>query len=93
MIPHVLRSLQIQAISVAEDLRDNELISDGYINKGYMYEAFGKDVEARKFFEQALEFSENEDYIKGSAIALYRIGRSYSFQGIMSVPMNTLPGL
>jgi len=67
-------------ISIAKDLRDNELISDGYINKGYMYEAIGKDVEALKFFEQALEFSENEDYIKGSAIALYRIGRSYAFQ-------------
>jgi tetratricopeptide (TPR) repeat protein len=74
------QELADEAISVAENLHDNELINSAYINKGYMYEANFKDAEALKIFEKALEISENANYNKGRAIALYRIGRSYALQ-------------
>jgi len=69
-----------EAISIAEDLNDIDLEIAGYINKGYLYEAIGQDNEALRQFEKALEVSEQEGFEKGRAIALYRIGRSYSFQ-------------
>src|SRR4030042_2742376 len=69
-----------EAISIAEDFNDIELEISGYINKGYLYEAIGQDNEALRQFEKALEVSEQEGFEKGRAIALYRIGRSYSFQ-------------
>lgn len=70
-----------EAISIAEDLGDIELEINAYINKGYLYEADVQDNEALKMFEKAFEISEEEGYNKGRAEALYRIGRSYSFQG------------
>ena len=69
-----------EAISIAEDLDDIVLKISAYINKGYMYEAIGQDNEALKMFEKALEVSDREGYDIGRADALYRIGRSYSFQ-------------
>jgi len=69
-----------EAISIAEDLDDIELKISAYINKGYMYEAIGQDNEALKMFEKALEVSDREGSDIGRADALYRIGRSYSFQ-------------
>jgi tetratricopeptide (TPR) repeat protein/serine phosphatase RsbU (regulator of sigma subunit) len=69
-----------EAVSIAEDLNDNGLINDAYINKGYMFESVYKDADALKMFEKALDISERANYNKGRANALYRIGRSYSFQ-------------
>ncbi len=74
------QELADEAISIAEDLRDNELINSAYLNKGYMYETIARDAEALKIFERALEISENENYATGKANSLYRIGRSYAFQ-------------
>jgi tetratricopeptide (TPR) repeat protein len=74
------QELADEAISIAEDLNDNELINSAYINKGYLYEAVYKDADALKIFEKALEISENANYDKGRANALYRIGRSYTLQ-------------
>lgn len=77
------RSLELadEAISIAENLSDIQLEISGYINKGYLYEAVMQDNEALKMFEKALEVSERENIDKGRTEALYRIGRSYSFQG------------
>jgi tetratricopeptide (TPR) repeat protein len=73
-------ALADEAISIAEDLNDNELINSAYINKGYMYESIAKDADALKIFERALQISQNANYDKGRANALYRVGRSYAFQ-------------
>lgn len=76
------RSLELadEAISIAKDIDNIELEIDGYIYKGYALESVMKDNEALEIYQKALEISEQNNYIKGRAKALYRIGRSYQLQ-------------
>jgi len=69
-----------EAILLAKQLDDIELIIAGYLNKGYSYELVYKDDEALRVFEEAYQISEEEEYDKGRAESLHKIGRSYSFQ-------------
>ena len=76
------RSLELadEAISLAKDLNNIELEIDGYIYKGYALESVMKDNEALEIYQKALDVTEENNYDKGRAKALYRIGRSFQFQ-------------
>jgi tetratricopeptide (TPR) repeat protein/serine phosphatase RsbU (regulator of sigma subunit) len=74
------RSLELadEAISLARDLNNIELEIEGYIYKGYAYEAVYNDNEALQTYQKALEVSDQNNFDKGRAKSLYRIGKAYS---------------
>lgn len=68
------------AISLAKKKHDFKLEVSGYINKGYCHELNYEDSIALTMFSKALEISEERNYSDGKAEALFRIGRSLSYQ-------------
>lgn len=69
-----------EAISLSGKLHDFKLEVTGYVNKGYCYELNYEDSLATLMFKKAFEISEKEHFNKGKAEALYRIGKSLSYQ-------------
>jgi serine phosphatase RsbU (regulator of sigma subunit)/Tfp pilus assembly protein PilF len=69
-----------EAITLTRRLDKANLEIEAIINKGIIYERSRDDENALKTFLDALEVSEEKQYKKGRAVALYRIGRSYAFQ-------------
>ncbi|KPK83917.1 MAG: hypothetical protein AMS27_11455, partial [Bacteroides sp. SM23_62_1] len=68
-----------EAIAVARELEKTNLEIEALINKGIVYEGSANDEPALEAFLEALRISEERQYEKGRAIALFRIGRSYAF--------------
>jgi tetratricopeptide (TPR) repeat protein len=73
-------ALADEAISISKKRNDIKLEVAGYINKGYCHELNYEDSMALLLFEKALEISEKEHFNDGIADALFRIGRSFSYQ-------------
>jgi len=76
------RSLALadEAINLSKKIHDFKLEVSGYINKGYCYELNYEDSLAALMFQKAFEISEKEHYDEGKAEALYRTGKSLSYQ-------------
>ena len=68
-----------EAIELARQFGTTEQIYEAIDHKGGLYYNMARDKDALEIFQQSLAFSEEENYMKGKANSLYRIGRSYTY--------------
>jgi len=73
-------ALADEAISLSQKLHNIKFEVTACNNKGYCYELNYEDSLAILMFQKAFEISEKEHYDEGKAEALFRIGRSFSYQ-------------
>ena len=69
------------AISLANELSNPELIANAHIQHGFILYEFDENDEALKSFESAYTVSEEAGYPEGMAMALLRMGRVYVYTG------------